>query len=635
MERRIAAIVAADMVSFSRLVELDEAGTLSRQKHHFVELIGPAVERHNGSIIKTTGDGLIAEFPSVVDAVQCCVHIQSEMSVREIDVTEDRRIRYRIGINLGDVIFDDGDVFGDGVNIAARLEGLAEPGGIVVSGTAYDMLKSNVEVGYEALGERQIKNIETPVRVYRVVPEGVPRPAVKFKPPVPPAWRVRRRWAAVAALIAALLVAIAGWWQTRMDFEPVAEAEMKYPLPEVPSIAVVPLQNLGNPEDGHLAEGFSNGLITALSSQADFLTIQPGAAVDADGEQLSPREVGINYGSRLVLSGTVQKVNEEIEISVRLDNVIEGTTIWSKSYRIALDPKAFFDTRNEVLHDVLVEVVDKSGGGEWSRRTVDSFTDFETQRLMSEGHVAFQLWTPEGTKTATRLFREALAREPDNPWVMESNGWAAFQRLMSGMARTQEEKGAAFKEAYDFASSILETEPEQAGAHALMASLKLLEVKHDDALMHARKHVRLAGSGVQASVGWVLMRAGAINEAEAVFAKALRTHSALFDWVPVFYAETMMWQGRHDEAFERLNDAWESGLTGSSARWGALSNLAYIAVESGNEQEARNYVALILKDDSIRVKNRQGIEKIYYFWRDQNMLKLILDALVTAGLPKE
>lgn len=171
MERRITAIFAADMVGYSRLMEVDESGTLTRQKRHRVELFDPKIASHGGKIIKLTGDGIIAEFPSVVEAVQCAVSIQAEMSVREVDVPTDRKIQYRIAINLGDVIFDEGDIYGDGVNIAARLEALADPGGLIVSGTAYDHLKSNVKVGYEDLGEQQVKNITQPVRARRVLTE--------------------------------------------------------------------------------------------------------------------------------------------------------------------------------------------------------------------------------------------------------------------------------------------------------------------------------------------------------------------------------------------------------------------------------------------------------------------------------
>ncbi|WP_170766382.1 peptidoglycan-binding protein [Ruegeria lacuscaerulensis] len=168
LERRIAAVLASDMVGFSRLIELDEEGTLSRQKKYRLETVEPTIERLSGSIIKFTGDGLLAEFASVVQAVQCAVHIQNEIAEREAEFAEDRRIQYRMAINLGDVVFDDGDIFGDGVNVAARLESLAPAGGVLVSGSAYDLLKNQIPVRYHALGKKKLKNIATPVRVYSV-----------------------------------------------------------------------------------------------------------------------------------------------------------------------------------------------------------------------------------------------------------------------------------------------------------------------------------------------------------------------------------------------------------------------------------------------------------------------------------
>jgi adenylate cyclase len=164
MERRLSAIFAADMVGYSRLMESDEIGTLERQKVHRIELFDPTLEKYHGRIVKEMGDGVLVEFPSVVEAVQCAVTIQREMTVREADVTDERRIQYRIGINLGDIVIEDDDIFGDGVNIAARLEQLAEPGGICISGTTYDQLKSKIKVGYESLGEVQVKNIRQAIR---------------------------------------------------------------------------------------------------------------------------------------------------------------------------------------------------------------------------------------------------------------------------------------------------------------------------------------------------------------------------------------------------------------------------------------------------------------------------------------
>lgn len=215
-KRKLAAILAADMVGYSRLMEADESGTLARLKAHRIELIDPTIAKNNGRIVKTTGDGILVEFASVVEAVQCAVEIQRRMARRNVEVPVDRRIEFRIGINLGDVIVEDDDVFGGGVNIAARLEALAEAGGICISGTAYDHLASRIGVDYEDLGEQKVKNIATPVRAYRVLLDG----ANGESPPVsqPPPAR-RRRWV-VAAIVLVLAgaaggyVAWAGGWLT-------------------------------------------------------------------------------------------------------------------------------------------------------------------------------------------------------------------------------------------------------------------------------------------------------------------------------------------------------------------------------------------------------------------------------------
>jgi adenylate cyclase len=256
------------MVGYSRLMEADEAGIIARQKAHREHLIDPAIADHGGRIVKTTGDGLLVEFASVVDAIQCAARAQRAMAAREVDVADDRRIKYRIGINLGDIVIDGDDILGDGVNVAARLQEIAEPGGICISGTAYDAAKAGTEVGFEYLGEQQVKNISEPIRTYRVLlePEAAGQVIGEAKRPAKPrGWRLVVVAAAAALVVVVATVAVR-WQPWAPDVEPASVERMAYPLPDEPSIAVLPFDNLsGDPEQEYFADGIAENIITTLT----------------------------------------------------------------------------------------------------------------------------------------------------------------------------------------------------------------------------------------------------------------------------------------------------------------------------------------------------------------------------------
>jgi adenylate cyclase len=314
-ERRLAAILAADVAGYSRLMERDEAGTLARLKAHRKELLEPTIAEHHGRIVKLMGDGALCEFASAVDAVECAVLIQRGMAERERDLPEGDRIRFRIGVNLGDVIREpDGDLYGDGVNIAARLEGLAEPGGIVVSGTAFDHLQGKLDCGLTPLGGQRLKNIERPVRAYRVRLDGKAiRPGPR--PRLPPA---RRALLATAVSLLALAVAAGGWWVGKVPRGdapapaaviggPAAGAAATRPAALTPaaarmSIVVLPFANLSNdPEQEYFADGITDDLTTDLSRIDGSLVIARHTAFTYKGRQVDVREVGRELGVRYVL----------------------------------------------------------------------------------------------------------------------------------------------------------------------------------------------------------------------------------------------------------------------------------------------------------------------------------------------
>jgi adenylate cyclase len=303
-DRRLSVILAADVVGYSRLMEQDEGGTLERLKAHRKEFVGPLIAEHRGRIVKLMGDGALCEFASVVDAVGCAVLIQRGMAERERDVPEDERIRFRIGVNLGDVIHEaDGDLYGDGVNVAARLEQLSEPGGVVVSGTAYDHLRGKLGYALENVGERRLKGIERPVRVYRVVPSGA------TAPPAPA-------------------------------------------LPDRPSVAVLPFDNMSaDPAQAFFADGITEDLTTALSRLSGFFVIARNTMFTYKGRPVDVRAVGREVGVRYLLEGSVRKAADRVRVTAQLVEAATGNHLWAERYDGRLDD--VFAIQDEITASVV------------------------------------------------------------------------------------------------------------------------------------------------------------------------------------------------------------------------------------------------------------------------------------------
>jgi TolB-like protein/class 3 adenylate cyclase len=296
VERRLTAILAADVVGYSRLMGAEEEGTLAALKAIRRELVDPRIVEHRGRIVKTTGDGLLVEFASVVDAVRCAVDVQREMAERNIGVPAETRIEFRVGINLGDIISDGDDIFGDGVNIAARLETLAEPGGICVSRVVRDQVRDKLALVFDDMGEQQVKNIARPVRAHRI------------------------RIDAVAAAT------------------PTAAPPPTLALPDKPSLAVLPFQNMsGDPEQEYFADGMVEEIITALSRIRWLFVIARNSSFTYKGQAVDVKQVGRELGVRYVLEGSVRKGGGRVRITAQLIDASDGTHLWADRFDGSLD----------------------------------------------------------------------------------------------------------------------------------------------------------------------------------------------------------------------------------------------------------------------------------------------------------
>ncbi len=406
MERRLAAILAADMVGYSRLMSVDEAGTLTRQQAILAEVIEPGVAEYRGRIVKTTGDGLLAEFPSVVDALRCAVNVQLATAERETGRPAETRIVYRIGINLGDIIGEGGDIFGDGVNIAARLEGLAEPGGICVSRTVFNQVKGKVASGFEDLGERQVKNIPEPLHVYRVRMEPEAAGAVPGKARRPAPWK----WVAAAG-VAAVLVAAAGlglWFEPwRERVEPAAIERMAHPLPDKPSIAVLPFTNMSDdPAQEYFADGMTEDLITDLSKISGLFVIARNSTFAYKGKTVKVRQVAEDLGVRYVLEGSVRRAGEQVRINAQLIDATTGGHLWADRYDGSLTN--IFGLQDTITRKIVAVLAVQLTAGEEAAAGHKETDNPEAYDAFLQGWQHYLRQNPENFRKAISNFEKAI-----------------------------------------------------------------------------------------------------------------------------------------------------------------------------------------------------------------------------------
>ena len=382
VERRLAAILAADVAGYSRLIEADEEGTLGRLKALRGEVIDPKIALHRGRIVKTTGDGLLVEFASVVDALRCAVEIQSALAERNAPLRQERRIAFRIGVNVGDIVVEEGDIFGDGVNVAARLEGLAEPGGICVSARVREDAAGRLDLAFEDIGEQRLKNISRPVRVYRVRPES--------PHPTPPPQVAGEGSAHRARVGAADLPAL--------------------PLPDKPSIAVLPFANMsGDPEQEYFADGMVEEIITALSRIRWLFVIARNSSFTYKGQAVDVKQVGRELGVRYVLEGSVRKAGGRVRITAQLIDATNGAHLWADRFDGSLED--VFDLQDQVASSVAGVIEPALQAAETTRSASRPKSDLTAYDLYLRAH-ALYLSPAQQIREALRLMEQAIARDP-------------------------------------------------------------------------------------------------------------------------------------------------------------------------------------------------------------------------------
>jgi adenylate cyclase len=413
MNRKLAAILCAGAEGYSRLMGEDEAGTLTTLKAH-LQLISSLVEKHKGRVVAIHGDSFLAEFASVVDALECAVEIQKEMKGRNEELPKERRLPFRIGIHLGDVIEEEGKIYGDGVNVAALLNSLADGGGICVSRSAHDQVKNKLDVGYQDLGQRGAENIPETVRVYRVVLE--PDPKWKM---IGKFWSRMKQWQKVALTVAVALLQVGGGLVVKKYFDrppspPVAtgsEQKAALPLPDKPSIAVLPFENMtGDPKQEYFTDGFTEQIITSLSKIPALFVISRNSTFTYKGKPVKVQQVSEELGVRYVLEGSVQKSSGRIRINVQLIDAISGQNMWAESYD--RDLKDIFGLQDEVILKITSAMSVNLTAGEQARAWAKGTKSLEAYLKLMQGREYRYKGNRESIALARGMAEEAIALDP-------------------------------------------------------------------------------------------------------------------------------------------------------------------------------------------------------------------------------
>jgi TolB-like protein/Tfp pilus assembly protein PilF len=578
-ERRLAAILAADVAGYSRLMGADEEGTLAQLKAYRRELVDPKIAEHRGRIVKTTGDGALVEFASAVDAVRCATDIQRAMAERNAAVPEDRRIEFRIGINVGDIIIDESDIYGDGVNIAARVESLARPGSICISDNGYQQIKGKLALNVSDMGEQQLKNIALPVRVYDV----------------------------------------------RLNATP---ARTVLALPVRPSIAVLPFQNMsGDPEQDYFADGMVEDIITALSRMRWLFVIARNSSFTYKGRAVDVKQVGRELGVRYVLEGSVRKAVNRVRITGQLIDAATGAHLWADHFDGSLEE--IFDLQDQVTTSVVTAISPKIEQAEVERAKRKPTESLDAYDYFLRGIERLYMQTRESTSEALRLFHKAIELDSDFAVAYGTAAYCYNQRKAGGWMT---ERAQEIAEAARLARRAVELAKDDAIALS-RAGITLAYVVEDfDSGAHfIDRAVALNPNLAFAwyASGWLKVWLGEPETAIKHLERFMRISplDPLMAWAHTAIAFAHVFAGRYEEAVRYAEQAVsEQPNLHRALRAAAMSNAL-----AGRLEQARKAMARLHEiDPELRVSNLKDLTPLR---RSEDIAKYE-EGLRKAGLPE-
>lgn len=580
LQRKLAAVFYADVAGYSRLTGEDEEGT-HRRLSECLDLMTAKIEGRAGKVLHYAGDAVLAEFGSVVDALTSAVEVQRDVEERNKDLPDDRHLKFRIGINLGDVIVDRNEIYGDGVNVAARLETLAPPGETCISGTVYDAVGTKLRLSYEFLGEQQVKNIARPVRAYRVALVDVPQPKAKT----------------AAAL----------------------------PTLENPSIAVLPFANLSaDPEQEFFADGITEDLITALSKLSGLFVIARNSVFTYKGKGVDVKHVSRELSVRYVLEGSVRKAGNRVRITAQLIDANTGHHLWAERYDRELTD--IFELQDEITTNVATALHVQLMEGDQARLWRRSTNNLEAWQCLTQGLAHFRVFTPDENLKARRLFHKAVTVDPQYAAARVWLGWTYWAEVRYLWTDSPDD---ALVQAVEMAHEALALDDTVPEAHALLGTIHLIKREYDEAVAAGERAVALDpnGADVTALLAMTLNWAGRPEEAIGLVRKAMGLSPLYSAWYLSVLAHSQRMLGEYDEAIAAYKTSIERSPRNISARIG----LAIAYADVGRLDEARSAASEVLK-----INPRFSVTKYEtaLTYKNPEHAERALDALRNAGLPQ-
>ena len=593
-KRKLIAILSADAVGYSRLMNDDEEATV-RTIQSYRQVFSSLIMQHNGRLVDSPGDNLLAEFASVVDGLRCALAVQHELANRNAALSETRRMRFRIGLNLGDVIEEKGRLYGDGVNVAARLESLAEPGGILFSGAVYDQVKHKLPYRFEFTGDQQVKNIPDPVRTYRVVMDSEigRRPQKKgIKKPT----RLKTVLVFLLGTITLLAVGL-GWyyWQDRNPPSPSNASPESSASPHQEfhkaSIAVLPFTNLSDDvEQEYFSDGITNDIITDLSKFRELLVIASNTVFLYKGKTVSIKKVGRELGVAYIMEGSVQKAGDNLRINVQLIDASDGTHVWAERYNRKYAD--IFELQGDIVQAIVAKLAVKTFRYEQARALRKKPTDLLAYDYLLRGYAYYHQRNRSAYATAKAMFSKAVDLDPFYAAAYVGLGELEYGKVGYGWTEFPDK---ALNKALEFRQKAIALDESNSTAHSLLSSIYTFQNKYELAINEAERAIERNpnDSGSYNELGWALLWSGRVDEAIAALDMSLRLDSSSprniwFHLGMAYYLKT---------DYGKASGILEQGLTRRPDFLGYHIALAAAYARLGRDEDAAREAAAVRRSD--------------------------------------